>query len=288
MTQHSRNARGRFGDEESEELYATANVRALFDEMSATYRLVNLVTSFGFSQLWRSQAVRLLRPRRGSHVADLMTGMGESFAALARHLGPEGHVTAIDFSAAMLRHAESVRKKARGPAIDLVEADVFDYEPDQRFDFILCNFGIKTLAQYRAKQLAELVENWLSPAGSFVFLEISVPANRILREPYMFYLKRIIPWLGRLFLGNPDNYRMLGLYTERFKDCGGLAATFRKQGFQIEERRLFFGCATAIRGCRSQSIRSSTGQGGSEPVPANGGPDQTPGPDTPAGPERSR
>jgi demethylmenaquinone methyltransferase/2-methoxy-6-polyprenyl-1,4-benzoquinol methylase len=36
----------------------------------------------------------------------------------------------------------------------------------------------------------------------------------------MFYLKHIIPGIGRLLLGNPENYRMLGVYTEKFGNCG--------------------------------------------------------------------
>ena len=275
LTISGNNAFGRQKSESPGDIYAATNVRALFNEMSATYHLVNLVTSFGFSQLWRSQAIGLLRPHRGSHVADLMTGMGESFATLARTLGPEGAVTAIDFSPAMLMQAQKTRSRTRGPNIQLVEADVFTFKPDQRFDYILCNFGIKTLAESQGVQLVKLVEKWLKPTGSFVFMEISVPANRILRLPYMLYLKRIIPWLGRLFLGNPENYRMLGVYTERFRDCGELAAVFRKRGFQIEERSLFFGCATAIRGRRGRSIRSSKAPAESDPGPADAGPDRT-------------
>lgn len=56
----------------------------------------------------------------------------------------------------------------------------------------------------------------LRMSGVYSFFELSVPLNRLLRPSYMFYLKPIIPIFGHLLLGNPDNYRMLGVYTAQF------------------------------------------------------------------------
>jgi ubiquinone/menaquinone biosynthesis C-methylase UbiE len=64
----------------------------------------------------------------------------------------------------------------------------------------------------------------------------------------MFYLKRIVPLLGRLLLGDPACYRMLGIYTEAFGDCRRFAEALESAGLQVEQSRLFFGCATAVRG----------------------------------------
>ena len=53
-------------------------------------------------------------------------------------------------------------------------------------------------------------------------------SRRLLRWPYLFYIKHVIPWVGRAFLGNPQNYRMLGVYTEEFR---GIVASLLKQEF---------------------------------------------------------
>ena len=54
--------------------------------------------------------------------------------------------------------------------------------------------------------------------------------------------------LGRLLLGNPDNYRMLGRYTEAFGDAGPLVPVFASAGLDVAVLSLFFGCATGIVG----------------------------------------
>ena len=77
-----------------------------------------------------------------------------------------------------------------------------------------------------------------------------MPRSAWLRIPYAFYLRRVIPLIGRCFLGNPDNYRMLAVYTERF-ESGELARTaFEAQGFRVRSEDLFFGCARRIVGVR--------------------------------------
>jgi demethylmenaquinone methyltransferase/2-methoxy-6-polyprenyl-1,4-benzoquinol methylase len=60
-----------------EQIYQRQFVAGLFDDMAATYGLVNVITSFGFCVWWRRQCARLAPLRPGMLVCDLMTGMGE-------------------------------------------------------------------------------------------------------------------------------------------------------------------------------------------------------------------
>ena len=55
--------------------YEPKAIRALFDEMSATYGVVNLISSFGFSARWRHEVVRGLAFGGLARVVDLMSGM---------------------------------------------------------------------------------------------------------------------------------------------------------------------------------------------------------------------
>lgn len=95
--------------------------------------------------------------------------------------------------------------------------------------------------------------------GVFSFVEISVPPARLLRLLYLFYLNRIIPWIGRLFLGNPANYRMLGVYTQAFGDCRHFAECLRHHGLEVSQVSYFFGCASGVRGSKPHTSLSQQG-----------------------------
>lgn len=226
--------------------YDPGSIRELFDGMAATYGAMNLVTSFGFAARWRRQAVEglpLATPR--VRMADLMSGMGELRRSLARLDPPPAEVVAVDLSPEMTRRAgESAPFAVRLHLEDVLE---IDFEPDS-FDAIVSSFGLKTFDADQQDRLARRVSRWLRPGGAFSFVEISVPPGRLLRPAYMFYLKRIVPRLGRLFLGDPIHYRMLGVYTEAFGDCRRFADGLARAGLRVEPVSLFFGCATGVRG----------------------------------------
>jgi ubiquinone/menaquinone biosynthesis C-methylase UbiE len=81
-----------------------------------------------------------------------------------------------------------------------------------------------------------------------------VPPLLPLRAAYMFYLKWVIPLIGRLLLGNPDCYRMLGVYTQAFGNATHFAGCLRKAGLEVDPVSYFFGCATGVRGRKPRGI----------------------------------
>lgn len=72
----------------------------------------------------------------------------------------------------------------------------------------------------------------------------------MIRLPYMFYINWIIPMIGWLASGNPDNYRLLGIYTSAFQNCNLTAASFAAAGPAVNRQSYFFGCATGISGLK--------------------------------------
>jgi ubiquinone/menaquinone biosynthesis C-methylase UbiE len=76
-----------------------------------------------------------------------------------------------------------------------------------------------------------------------------VPRSIFLKLPYLFYIGRIVPLIGQLFLENPANYRLLGIYTESFGTCQGfLAHCVAAAGLTVRYKSYFLGCATAVVG----------------------------------------
>lgn len=231
--------------------YDPDRVRQLFDAMAGTYERVNELTSFGFSRRWRRQAVDWLAPAPGATVLDVMTGMGEGWPHLARRIGPEGRIIGIDLSPGMLRRATSRRMGAGAPSIEARLGDALDSGIEGgSVDALLCLFGIKTLSGAQRDRFASEVAWVLRPGGRFALIEVSVPPWRILRVPYMAYLRHVVPIAGRLLLGDPEPYRTLAGYTSRFGDSRGMARSLRLAGLEVEPMAACFGCATGVRGRR--------------------------------------
>lgn len=242
-----------------EDIYSPNFVRALFNEMSGTYGVTNFISSLGFCRRWRQQCVGLAPIRPGMTVYDLMTGMGECWHLIARRLEGSGRLLALDLSDAMCRRAMERREKFAGLPIDVVRDDfLVNRLPDASADAVVSCFGLKTFSESQRNVVAREINRILKPGGCFSLLEISVPTWAPLRRPYMFYLNHVIPLIGKLMLGNPDNYRMLGVYTANFGSCATMQAALADCGLDVELRRFFFGCATALCGSKPAAMKSST------------------------------
>ena len=220
--------------------YSSAYISGLFQEMARTYGLVNLITSFGFAVRWRRQCLAAITLPNNPIVVDLMSGMGE----LGTRLPRSAAITGIDFCPAMCEKARQNLPRATILECDALRSPL----PENCADAVVSSFGLKTLAPDDFPRFAREVHRILKPGGAFSFLEISVPRHSMLKVPYMFYLHRVIPFLGRLMLGNPDNYRMLGLYTEAFQNCSRAAAAFAEAGLELTPSSFFFGCASGFHG----------------------------------------
>lgn len=231
----------------SPDLYSSEFVEGLFDSMSSTYGFTNYVSSFGFTEKWRHRCIQQLPSHpQLTKGYDLMTGMGELWASLDPRF-ELAEVIGIDISPLML--AQAAQHTPNYPySINLIQADVLWNDlPAHSADFIICSFGLKTFSPQQLDLLATEVDRLLKPGGVFSFVEISVP-NNALRPFYMFYLKRVIPLVGKLLQGNAENYRMLGVYTEKFRDCTLFYNLLKTKGLQVNQTIYFAGCATGVFG----------------------------------------
>lgn len=230
------------------DLYQPSRVKALFDEMYQRYGVVNLIASFGFTAIWRKVCVEKIKKQDAELVLDLMTGMGESLPDIEDHFHHLGKIKGIDFS-----HQMCVRARAQldnlDVAAEIIEADVFDVDiPDASADVIVSTFGLKTFSLQQQTDLAKQVDRLLKPNGEFSFVEVSVPKNPILKFFYGFYMNHIIPYIGKLCMGNPDNYRYLGIYTREYGNSQHFQKELVKRGLNAFYFEHFFGCASGVYG----------------------------------------
>jgi demethylmenaquinone methyltransferase/2-methoxy-6-polyprenyl-1,4-benzoquinol methylase len=231
-------------------LYDPVFVSGMFDRMSKTYGVANLISSFGFTAIWRKECLKALPPPSNPEKGyDLMSGMGEAWINIQKKLGPSVEIIAVDISEAMNKKAEEHKKRLKHKNISICREDILKNTlPDASADFVVSTFGIKTFNQEQLNILTGEISRILKPGGTFSFVEISEPGFLPLKLLYMFYLKLIIPLIGFLFLGNSMDYRMLGVYCAKFKNSQLFMQLLQKRGLHVSYQSYFFGCATGVHG----------------------------------------
>jgi len=231
------------------EIYEPKFVEKLFDKMSSSYSKMNYITSFGFSERWRRQCVEEIEIEKGKTVVDLMTGMGECWKHILKNSNKDSKLIGLDFSTEMINRAEKNKGKFKKSNIEIFKENVFENSiGNETADFVISGFGLKTFNDEQLGKLANEIDRILKSNGKFSLIDVSVPNSKFLKPFYMFYLKNIIPILGKLFVGSQETYRMLGIYTEEFGNSKNVHRIFNKPEFEVEYVEYFYGCASGIKG----------------------------------------
>lgn len=233
-------------------IYNPEYVKGLFNKMSSSYERMNFITSFGFSIRWRRQFLEPFKQtKHKAEIIDLLTGMGETWNATKNKL-PNSSLTVLDFSDGMLKYAKQKSETQFNNEIIVLQQDIlYNKLPSNYYDFVTCAFGLKTFNEEQINILAKETKRILKNGGQFSFIEVSKPNNKILKKLYGFYLGQIIPILGRLLLGNPEEYRMLWQYTNKFDNAKRATEIFTKTGLSTKFYSYFYGCATGFYGTKT-------------------------------------
>jgi demethylmenaquinone methyltransferase/2-methoxy-6-polyprenyl-1,4-benzoquinol methylase len=214
-----------------------AYVQNMFDRIAARYDVMNRVMTFGQDQRWRRFVIKQAQlPARGS-LLDLATGTGDiAFAARAAHA--DAHVVGADFSLGMMLVG---KRRPTGNAIEWSAADALNLPfPAESFDALTAGYLMRNVIDI-PRAFAEQ-RRVLKPGGRVVILDTAPPPNNLLRPFILFYLKVVIPTLGRLISGNADAYEYLPESTQKFKTPDELAALMRAAGFvDVAYKTFMFG-----------------------------------------------
>jgi demethylmenaquinone methyltransferase/2-methoxy-6-polyprenyl-1,4-benzoquinol methylase len=203
---------------------AKRDARAMFNRISGVYDFLNHLLSFNLDRSWRRKLAKraLHAESMGSDaeeersdgrgltpnevlVLDVCCGTGDSALALAREMCNNGLVVGLDFAEKMLRR---MRKKiARRNAAARVAACMGDAMRlpfrDSVFDAVTSGFGIRNLPE-RAPALREMLRV-TRPGGRIAIMEFVRPAEGAISRGTMFYMRRILPIIGRIFSGDEFN-----------------------------------------------------------------------------------
>lgn len=213
----------------------------IFSSIAGRYDLANRVTSFGLDQGWRRFAARRLGPEGAGEVLDLAAGTGDLAIADVRY-GHAVSVTATDVNEEMMALGRAkVRARGLDDRITFRFADAQDLPfQDERFDGVTVGFGVRNFED-RPRAFAEVMRV-LKAGRRFVCLEFATPRARLIRGPYLVYLRHAVPAWGRLLTGERQSYEYLAESIQGFPPQETLAAMLLDAGFaDVRWRNLAFG-----------------------------------------------
>jgi demethylmenaquinone methyltransferase/2-methoxy-6-polyprenyl-1,4-benzoquinol methylase len=220
-------------------------IRDMFAGVAPRYDLLNHLLSASLDVVWRRRAAAALALPPGAAGLDLCCGTGDQAAALYRR---GARVAAADFCVPMLALARRKFGRLAAPRPAPLAADALALPfPERRFDGATVSFGLRNVAGLDAA-LAQLARV-LKPGGRLVVLEFALPEARSLRALYLFYFRRLLPWIGRLLSPRGSAYTYLPESVLEFPQRQGFLDRMAAAGFtETAWQDLSFGIVCLYRG----------------------------------------
>ncbi|MEJ2635318.1 MAG: bifunctional demethylmenaquinone methyltransferase/2-methoxy-6-polyprenyl-1,4-benzoquinol methylase UbiE [Calditrichia bacterium] len=221
----------------------------MFDRIAQRYDLLNRLLSLRQDVAWRNKLAENLTDVRDQKILDLATGTADVLLSLFHQTDKADAAAGIDMSDRMLRIGrEKIQKNGLSHAIALFPGDAMHIPfRNNSFDAVTIAFGIRNVLDVN-RSLREMYRT-LKPGGRVLILEFSLPANRLIRQLYLFYFRNILPRIGGVISGDSYAYRYLNRTVETFPYGEAFCELLRDAGFQnVRTIPLTFGIASIYRG----------------------------------------
>ncbi len=226
------------------------DVYRMFDNISKRYDLLNRLLSLGLDRHWRRIAIKELDSDLHRRVLDLACGTGD-VALAAAITANSRQVIAIDRAEQMLELASAkVAHRKLADRILLVCGDGMNIPAaNESIDAATIAFGIRNMPDTEVC-LREL-HRLLRKRGKIVILEFSLPKSRLMRSLHLFYLRRIVPLVGRLVSGDDYAYSYLNKTIETYPHGAQFGELMYRAGFEeIKCRPLTLGIVSLYTGTK--------------------------------------
>ena len=221
----------------------------IFDRISKKYDLTNRILSFGFDIVWRKKLVSFVSKKENLKIIDLATGTADVLLAFLKANLNIKYAYGVDLCGHMLGIGiEKIKREGFSDKIILLKEDAgnLSFEKDS-FNCLTMAFGIRNV-ESPAKIFREMYRV-LRKEGVVLILEFSLPENLVYRNVYLFYLRKIVPFLGYIFSGQYADYKYLNQTIEDFPYGKDFCKMMSQSGFkEVECLPLLGGIASIYKG----------------------------------------
>jgi demethylmenaquinone methyltransferase/2-methoxy-6-polyprenyl-1,4-benzoquinol methylase len=183
-------------------------IQTMFSTIADRYDFLNRVLSLGIDRYWRKFAVNELPKVEKARYLDVATGTCDIALEIVKRL-PGSTVTGVDFSEGMLKLGkEKVRSAGYEDCIEVHFADVTSLPfEDSAFNASIIAFGIRNVQDYK-KGISEM-GRVVKSGGKVVVLEFTSVQNRFFKPLYVFYITKVLPFIGEIISGKKGAYKYL-------------------------------------------------------------------------------
>ena len=223
-------------------------VKQMFNDISKTYDLINIISSFGIDRYWRNCLIKKIKLSYNHKLLDVATGTGDvAFGFLKKY---HCAVIGIDIAKNMIELAKIKSKKYEGD-INFFEGDAEKIKfSDSEFDALTIAFGFRNLGSYDIA-LSEFYRV-LRQNGRIAILEFSKPTSRWFAPLFKFYFNRVVPMIGSM-LSRKDAYMYLPESVDYFLTREDVCSKLESAGFKcITYTDYTFGVATLYVGEKNE------------------------------------
>ena len=202
-------------------------VKQMFNDISGTYDLINIISSFGIDRYWRNRLINNIKLNSNQNLLDVATGTGDvAFGFLKKY---NVSVTGLDIAKNMIEISNKKAKKYSGN-INFIVGDAENMEFDNnKFDALTISFGFRNIGSYDTA-LSEFYRV-LNNNGKIAILEFSKPTSRWFSPIFKFYFNKVIPIIGSL-LSRKDAYLYLPESVDHFLSREDVCGKMKVAGFK--------------------------------------------------------
>ncbi len=212
-------------------------VGEMFDSIAPSYDFMNTMMTGGLHVRWRNKALKMAASRMGGKspkmILDVACGTGDVSFRL-HEMFPKAHVTGLDLSAGMLKIAKE-KLTEMDPEdqhhITFLEGDCLKMPfPDETFDLVTVAYGVRNF-EHLEEGYREM-RRVMKPDGVICVIELSEPANPLIRSGYRLYSRNVIPLVGRMVSKDTRAYSYLPESIAACPQRGDMTAMMERAGFR--------------------------------------------------------